>query len=89
MRRPDRPGRSRQAAERSWRVTLAGGVGVLAAVGGLLELLRRAVRDVDDAVTRVWTAGKRLAQSTQAAHLLQTTKRQTAGLREELERAAR
>ena len=88
MRRAARAARSGRAAEQSWRATLVGGVVVLAAVGGLLELLRRAVLDVEEAVDRVWTAGKRLAQNTQAAHLLQTTKAQTGALREELERPA-
>jgi len=69
-------------------VTLAGGVVVLGAVGGLLEALRRSVQDVDRAVSDVWTAGKRLAQNTQSAHVLQTTRARTAQLREELERHA-
>jgi len=72
--------------ERRWLVTLAGGVVVLGAVGGLLETLRRSVHDVDRAVADVWTAGKRLAQNTQSTHLLQTTRTRSAQLREELER---
>jgi uncharacterized protein YcfJ len=76
----------RDPDERRWRVTLVGGVVVLAAVGGLLEGLRRTVLDVAVAVDGVWTAGKRLAQNTQAAHLLETTKARTTALREELER---
>jgi hypothetical protein len=78
----------RGRTEQRWRRTLAGGVVVLAAVGGLLEALRRAVLEVDAAVDRVWTAGKRLAQNTQAAHLLHETKARTATLREELDRGA-
>ena len=60
--------------ERAWRATLAGGLGAALAVWGLLEWLLRTVNDVDAAVTGVWEAGKRLAQNTQAAHLLQETK---------------
>lgn len=78
--------RRRPTEDARWWATLGGGVVVLAAVGGLLEMLRRSVRDVDRAVADVWTAGKRLAQNTQSAHLLKTTKTRTATLREELER---
>lgn len=60
--------------ERAWRATLAGGLVAALAVWGLLEWLRRTVRDVEAAVAAVWEAGKRLAQNTQAAHLLQATK---------------
>ena len=70
---------------RPWRATLAGGVVVLVAVGGLLETVRRAALDVNEAVDGVWTAGKQLAQNTQAAHLLATTKERTGALRAELE----
>ncbi len=80
--------RRRTADQRRWRLALAGGVVVLGAVAGLLEGLRRSVRDVDRAVTDVWTAGKRLAQNTQSAHILQTTRTRTAQLRQELERHA-
>lgn len=67
-------------------MTLAGGVVVLGAVSGLLEALRRSVQDVDRAVTDVWTVGQRLAQNTQSAHLLETTRMRSAQLREELAR---
>jgi hypothetical protein len=63
-----------RADERAWRATLAGGLVAALAVWGLLEWLRRSVSEVEVAVTGVWEAGKRLAQNTQAAHLLQTTK---------------
>lgn len=71
--------------DRRWRTTLAGGVVVLVAVSGLLETLRRAAVDVNEAVDGVWRAGKQLAQNTQAAHLLETTKERTSALRSELE----
>lgn len=76
---------SADPTHRAWCATLAGGVVVLVAVGGLLETLRRAALDVNEAVDGIWTAGKQLAQSTQAAHLLETTKERTGALRAELE----
>lgn len=76
---------SPDVTDRRWRATLAGGVVVLVAVGGLLETLRRAAVDVNEAVDGVWRAGKQLAQNTQAAHLLETTKERTSALRSELE----
>ena len=70
----------------AWWATLAAGLVVAVVVWGLLEWLRRSVKDVDEAVDEVWTAGKRLAQNTQAIHLLETTGRRAAelasGLRE-------
>lgn len=75
----------RRVHERRWKATLGGGLVALVAVGGLLEALRRCVRDVDRAVAELWTTGKRLAQNTQSTHLLQTTKARTAELRAELE----
>lgn len=70
----------------AWRRTLVAGLVVDVAVWALLEGLRRTVNDVDEAVTDVWTAGKRLAQNTQAAHLLTTTRDRGADLLEEIER---
>lgn len=69
----------------AWRASLAGGLVVAGAVWGLLEGLRRAAIDVDDAVQDVWTAGKRLAQNTQAAHLLVGTRERGTELLGELE----
>ncbi|WP_157936798.1 hypothetical protein [Geodermatophilus chilensis] len=63
-----------------WLVTLAGGGVAVLAVAGLLETLRRSVADVDAAVDRVWTAGKLVAQNTQAGHLLRETTARTAAL---------
>ncbi len=70
----------------AWRASLAGGLVVAGAVWGLLELLRRAAVDVDEAVEDVWTSGKRLAQNTQTAHLLVGTRDAGVGLLEELQR---
>lgn len=68
----------------AWWVTLGICLVVALVVWGLLEALRRTVRDVDEAVGRLWTMGKRLAQNTQAAHLLGTTKLRGVDLLEEL-----
>lgn len=72
--------------EALWLATLGAGLVVALLVWLLLELLRRKVNDVDRAVTEVWTAGKRLAQNTQAGHLLATTQARADDLRTELER---
>lgn len=58
------------ADERAWRVTLGVGALVAVVVWGLLERLRRAVGAVERDVDQLWTSGKRLAQQTQAGHLL-------------------
>ncbi len=60
--------------ETLWWITLAVGLVVALVVWALLEYLRRAVRDVEPAVDRLWTMGKRLAQNTSTTYLLQTTK---------------
>ncbi len=70
----------------AWRASLVGGLVVAGAVWGLLEALRRAAVDVERSVEDVWTAGKRLAQNTQAAHLLDGTRDGGVALLEELER---
>ncbi len=57
-----------------WWATLGVGAVVVLVVWALLESLRRAALGVDRAVADVWMAGKRLAQNTQAAHTLQTTR---------------
>ena len=74
------------AAETAWWISLAVGLVVALVVWFLLEWLRRTVNEVDAAVTRVWTMGKRLAQNTQTAHLLIATKQRGTELAEELER---
>jgi hypothetical protein len=73
------------AAETAWWVSLAVGLVVALVVWFLLEWLRRTVNEVDAAVTRVWTMGKRLAQNTQTTHLLVTTRARGIELAEELE----
>lgn len=76
--------RSHDADRTRWLVTLAAGGVVVAVVAGLLEVLRRSVDDVDDAVQRVWTTGKLVAQNTQVAHLLANTRQASDALRVEL-----
>lgn len=68
----------------AWWITVGVGLVVVLVVCGLLELLRRAVNEVDRAVSDVWTMGKRVAQNTQTTHLLQTTKVRGVELLEEL-----
>jgi len=68
----------------AWWITLGVGLVVALVVWGLLEVLRRTVNEVDQAVSEVWTMGKRVAQNTQTTHLLQTTKARGVELLEEL-----
>lgn len=68
----------------AWWITLGVGLVVALVVWGLLEVLRRTVKDVDRAVTDVWTMGKRVAQNTQTTYLLETTKARGVELLEEL-----
>ncbi|TQN42572.1 hypothetical protein FHU33_1976 [Blastococcus colisei] len=77
----------RDPNELRWLATLAGGGVAVLAVAGLLETLRRSVVNVDEAVDRVWTAGKLVAQNTQAGHLLRQTTARAATLRDHLESA--
>lgn len=71
--------------ETLWWVTLGVGLVVALVVWGLLEYLRRAVRDVEPAVDRLWTMGKRVAQNTSTTYLLQTTKQRGGALLDTLE----
>lgn len=73
------------ANETAWWVTLALGLAVALVVWGLLEQLRQTVLEVERAVSRVWTMGKRVAQNTQTTYLLGTTKERGVELVEELE----
>ena len=68
----------------AWWITLGVGLVVALVVWGLLEVLRRTVNEVDQAVSEVWTMGKRVAQNTQTTHLLQTTKARGVELLDEL-----
>jgi hypothetical protein len=65
-------------------VTGAGGLVVLIAVGALLETLRRSVAEVETRTEHLWETGKRLAQNTQAAHLLRQTEQLSGELTREL-----
>jgi type II secretory pathway component PulF len=68
-----------------WWITLGVGLVVALVVWALLELLRRTVKEVDRAVSDVWTMGKRVAQNTQTSYLLNTTKVRGVELLEELQ----
>ena len=69
-----------------WRASLVAGLVVAVVVWALLEILRRGAVDVERSVEDVWTAGKRLAQNTQTAHLLNGTRDGGVALLSELER---
>lgn len=60
--------------ERAWKISLAAGLVIALVVWGLLERLRRAVLRVERDVEDLWTAGKQVAQQTQAAHQLSTVR---------------
>ncbi len=75
--------------ELAWSLGLAVGLVIAVVVWTLLELLRRAVRDVNDGVEAIWTAGKLVAQNTQTTHLLLTTKARGGDLLAELGEHAR
>lgn len=75
--------------ELAWSLGLAVGLVVAVVVWTLLEVLRRTVRDVEEGVTAIWTAGKLVAQNTQTTHLLLTTKARGGDLLAELGEHAR
>ena len=72
----------------AWWVAIGVFLVVALVVWALLEVLRRAVLDVDQGVTAVWTMGKRLAQNTQTTYLFGTTKVRGLELLKELQRHA-
>ncbi len=72
--------------ERAWWISLAAGLVVALVVWGLLERLRRAVVGVEQDVTDLWTAGKQVAQQTQAGHQLLTVRARGAELAAEAAR---
>lgn len=87
-RRPQAPrgasGEIDSATAVAWWSTLAAGLVVAVVVWALLERLRRSVLDVEREVEGVWATGKRLAQNTQAAHMLNGTAHRTGELTEEI-----
>ncbi len=75
--------------ELAWGLGLVVGLVVAIVVWTLLEVLRRAVSDVNEGATAIWTAGKLVAQNTQTTHLLLTTKARGGDLLAELGEHAR
>ncbi len=69
----------------AWVGALGLGVVILAAVVVLLERLRRSVLGAERGIGAVWATAQRLAQNTQAAHLLGTTRSGGLRLLEEVE----
>ncbi len=70
----------------AWWITLAIGLVVALVVWGLLEALRRTVRQIDSDVSELWAMGQRVAQNTQTSHLLGATVARGTELVEEVER---
>lgn len=68
-----------------WWATLGAVLLVAVVVWALLEMLRRSVEDLERAVDRLWTMGKRVAQNTQTTHLLTTTRTRGGELLDELD----
>jgi hypothetical protein len=64
-----------------WALTLFGGAVVAGVVVALSESVRRSVLLVETRIDSLWIAGKRLAQNTQALHLLAPLRASTARLR--------
>ncbi|MDP9385067.1 MAG: hypothetical protein M3P50_07525 [Actinomycetota bacterium] len=69
----------------AWWITLAIGLVVALVVWGLLEALRRTVRQIDTDVSELWAMGQRVAQNTQTSHLLGATVARGTELVEEVE----
>lgn len=77
--------RASDSVELSWSL-LGSGLGVMAAVWALLDLLRHVVgHRVDRSVTDVWVTARQLAQNTQTLHILNATQKRAVALVEELE----
>ena len=72
----------------AWWIALGVGLVVALVVWALLEILRRAVNDVETGAAAVWTSGKRVAQNTWTAHLFHTTKARGVELLEEVQQHA-
>lgn len=74
------------AQETAWLISLGVGLVVALVVWFLLEWLRRTVNEIERAVDRVWTMGKRVAQNTATSHMLVSTRDLGTELRDEVER---
>ena len=74
------------ANQTAWWITLAIGLVVALVVWGLLEALRRTVRQIEEDVSDLWSMGQRVARNTQTSHLLGATVARGTELAEEVER---
>ena len=72
----------------AWWLSLAAGLVIALVVWFLLEVLRRTVRAVDDAVSAVWAMGQNVAQNTQTIYLFGTTKARGVDLLDEVQQHA-
>lgn len=70
----------------AWWVAVGVGLVVALVVAGLLELLRRSVRELEAGVEDVLRVGGHVAQNTWAVQLLKSTKVEAARLLDELGR---
>lgn len=69
----------------AWWITLLVGLIVAGVVWALLERLRRAVRDVEEAAAAAWAGGKQVERNTIMIYLLKSTRARGAELAEELD----
>ena len=69
--------------ETLWWITLAIGLVVALVVWGLLHLLYRNVKAIDEGLFAVWAAGKRVARNTATSWMLGQTARIAGEIKEE------
>jgi len=69
----------------AWWITLAAGLVVAGVVWALLERLRRAVRQVEEAAAAAWAGGKQVEANTIMTYLLKSTRVRGGELAEELD----
>ena len=69
----------------AWWITLLVGLVVAGVVWALLERLRRAVREVEEAAAAAWAGGKQVERNTIMTYLLKNTRTRGAELVEELD----
>ena len=73
------------ANQTAWWITLAVGLVVALVVWGLLEKLRRTVKQIDAGVSELWRTGQGVARNTQTSHLLDATVARGTELADEVE----
>ncbi len=71
---------SESAASAVWWISLGLGLGVIVVVAVLLTLIVRTARDINDAVSQIWTVGQRVAGNTVHIPMLHETNRAVDGV---------